>query len=291
LHDLLVHSPTALDLLARLHAQRGDLDDADRYWSRAEALSDTADHPTADNGPAAGRRTIADIRAGRRRPRPLWRPARVAAVGTALLGVAVAGTIAAGLGAAGADGPDPRLAAAEAAAASASAAAASAAADAAAADRRRAALESERTAAEAARSAAAARTDAALDDILRRVTVPGVVVERRPADVRLRFEVALFTEGDRVTRRGAALLATLGGRLVGLPVTVTVVGHVVPVPGGRTSGGSALALSRAEVAARELARGGLPWTAFTLVGADQSDPPFPDPNRNRTVTLVVTPSS
>ncbi|MFI0423934.1 OmpA family protein [Spongiactinospora sp. 9N601] len=69
-----------LDLLARIHAQRGDLDLADRYWAEAERLA------PGRAGIAAGRRRIAALRpASGRRPR--GRPLRAA--GAVLAAVAV----------------------------------------------------------------------------------------------------------------------------------------------------------------------------------------------------------
>jgi hypothetical protein len=69
---------------------------------------------------------------------------------------------------------------------------------------------------------------------------------------------------------------------------VTVVGHVVAVPGGRIRGGSWVALARAQVvAARLAAESGLPLTSFTLRSADQTDGPHPWAARNRTVTLLI----
>lgn len=104
------------------------------------------------------------------------------------------------------------------------------------------------------------------------------------------FDNGLFVGDSQISRAGAALLTDVGRRLAGSPTRTTVVGHVVAVPGGRTSGGSTVALDRAEVAVAHLAAGsGLPLTAFALVSADQSDGPFPDAVRNRTVTLVVAP--
>ncbi|HEX8343866.1 MAG TPA: hypothetical protein VF657_03870, partial [Actinoplanes sp.] len=72
--------PAALDLLARVHAQRGEWAEADRCWSRVQAVS------PAHSAAAAGRRTVDEILAHRRRPQPWWGPGRVA-VATGLLGV------------------------------------------------------------------------------------------------------------------------------------------------------------------------------------------------------------
>ncbi|MEO3805172.1 OmpA family protein [Nonomuraea sp. B1E8] len=68
-------SVAVLDLLARVHAQQGDLDRADRYWAEAEKIAPGATEI------AAGRRRIAAMRpAGRRR-----RTGRVLLAGCAVL--------------------------------------------------------------------------------------------------------------------------------------------------------------------------------------------------------------
>jgi hypothetical protein len=64
--------PRVLDLLARVHAQRGEFADADSCWSRAHAL-DPSRQAAVD-----GRRRIAALQARRFRPRVL--PAAVAVV-------------------------------------------------------------------------------------------------------------------------------------------------------------------------------------------------------------------
>ncbi|MFB7701694.1 hypothetical protein ACFC0H_07320, partial [Streptomyces niveus] len=62
----------ALNLRAKVHAQRGELPEADACWSRVEALA--PDDPDA----AAGRRRLAEIGAGRRHARPGGDTLRVA---------------------------------------------------------------------------------------------------------------------------------------------------------------------------------------------------------------------
>ncbi|HEY6424867.1 MAG TPA: hypothetical protein VIY28_16830 [Pseudonocardiaceae bacterium] len=106
------------------------------------------------------------------------------------------------------------------------------------------------------------------------------------------FDQGLFLpDSDRLTPAGAAKLAELGVRLAGREVSITLVGHAVAVPGGPATGGSVVGQWRAAAAAQALADGsGLPLTAFTLVAADQAQGPFPDPARNRTVTLHIAPN-
>ncbi|NJP97226.1 hypothetical protein HCN51_48720 [Nonomuraea sp. FMUSA5-5] len=284
-----------LDLRARLHARRGELAEADRCWAAVQDL--VPGHPGAE----AGRRTIEEIRSGRRRARPLmhagWLGVVAAAVavvtlatGIVALGTGSEGTIAQGrlttaIAPPGATAPPDATAVPS---ATASPGAAVSRADELrehiAAVEAGQAAEAERT----ARQAASRRRELAA--IARKLTMPGVLVRRRSQDVRVRFREGLFPVSTEISDAGPALLRALGRRIAGMKVDTTVVGHAVPVPGGRTSGGSVVALGRALVAARHLAEGGrLPVTAFTLVSADQADNPFRDPRRNRTVTLLITP--
>jgi hypothetical protein len=153
------------------------------------------------------------------------------------------------------------------------------------------ALQRRLSAVDADRTAAVTRRQQALDDLVAKFTgVTGVRVERRAEDVRLVFESGVFWTEAEVTRAAGPLLTEVGRRLAGADGSVTVVGHAVAVAGGRTSGGSTVALSRAQVAAGYLATGGhLPLTAFRLATAEQSEGPFPDAARNRTVTVLIAP--
>ncbi len=63
--DGLGRDPATLDLLARVHAQRGDLAEAEAVW--AEVLSADPAHASA----LAGTRLISDITRGRRRAQPV----------------------------------------------------------------------------------------------------------------------------------------------------------------------------------------------------------------------------
>ncbi|MGK5740042.1 hypothetical protein [Micromonospora sp. URMC 103] len=268
--------PAALDLLARVRAQQGRWHDADECWARVQAVD--PEHA----GAAEGRRAVAGILAGKRRPRPVAQPARVAVLGGVLAAAALAG------GAVAVDGGDPVRPGS-----TAPAAAAPSPAGIDDAERRRAEELARQVAqAEAERAAAAQRLTARLDGIAARLTMPGVVVKRRAGTVEVYFREGLFSRDARLTDDGAVLLADVGRRLGRLDdVSITVVGHSVPVPGGRTSGGTGTALSRAQVAARELAEASdLPLTAFTLRSADQSQRPFAQETRNRTASLVLAPT-
>ncbi len=259
-----------LDLRARVHAQLGELDEADRCWSQVQELAPD------DPGAVEGRRTIERIRAGRSRVRPVVTTGRVSVAAAALACVVLAGG-ATWLASGAPQGDDARLRQE-----------AERAQD---LEERLAASDSARAAADDERSAAETRHKQALDDIAGLLSMPGVVVERRDGDVRVSFEAGLFgANGVTVSRDGSALLTELGRSLATMPVDTTIVGHAVAVAGGPATGGAGIALDRAQAAAERLAEGGgLPLTAFTLVSGDQADGPFPDAARNRTVTLLIAP--
>jgi hypothetical protein len=250
----------ALDLKARVHAQRGEFAEADRCWARVQEFD-------ADNAEAAaGRRTVGKILAGRRLARPLITAGRVTVVTSTVVCVLLAG------GAAWlvVHAPAPAVAQQR--------------------DSRADELQRRLDAADAARTAAADRRLKDLNAIAAAMTMPGVTAQRRADDVQVVFDAGLFPSEVEISPSGAALLAEVGRRLAGLDVQTTVVGHSVAVPGGPANGGSAIALERAEVATQHLAGGaGLPLTAFLLSTADQTQQPFPDDARNRTVTLVISP--
>ncbi|GAB2967214.1 tetratricopeptide repeat protein [Saccharothrix stipae] len=261
-------TPTSLDLRARVHAQRGELAEADRCWARVLLLVPD------DEGATAGRDTIARVRAGHR-ARPLVHAGAATAAVAVVLGVALVGGA---VWATSGDGPSaPPVAAAPAPAGDQGA------------EVRR--LEQELAAATGARQQAVDQRSRDLDAIAAAFAMPGVLVERRTEDVRLVFEEGVFRSDAELAPGSWPLLAEVGRRLAGTRAATTVVGHVVAVAGGPTSGGSTVAWWRAQVAAEVLAEGGgLPLTAFTLTTADQSDGPFADAPRNRTVTVVLRPT-
>ncbi len=249
-------SLAALDLRARVHAQRGEFAEAELCWARVQESD-------ADNaGAAAGRRTVGKILAGRRLARPLVTAGRVTLVACVLL-AGGAGWLAVRL-------PAPAVAQQQ--------------------DSRADALQHRLDAADAARTAAADRHRKDLDTIVSQLTMPGVVAQHRADDVQVLFDTGLFPADMEISAAGVAVLTEIGHRLAGLDVQTTIVDHAVAVPGGPVSGGSVIALERAEVAAQHLASSaGLPLTAFLLATGDQARQPFPDAPRNRTVTLVITP--
>ncbi|MFD9948139.1 hypothetical protein ACFWYW_57075 [Nonomuraea sp. NPDC059023] len=257
-----------LDLRARLHAQRGELQEADKCWARVQESA--PDHAAA----ASGRRTIKRISDGGRLSRPLTRPGLLAAAAAL---VAVAGWAVAVLPA----DSEPRPALTR----SGHERTESLTAERDALIQRLSSLTAERAAAADHERAADARRDRQVAALAKSLAMPGVIVQRRSGSVRVLFESRLFPRSTEIDRNGMALLRELGRKIAALDVRTTVVGHAVTVPGGRTKGGSVVALGRALVAARYLAEGGhLALTSFTLRSADQSATP-----RRRTVTLLVTP--
>ncbi|MEU0955764.1 hypothetical protein ABZ353_26025 [Streptomyces niveus] len=282
----------ALNLRAKVHAQRGELTEADACWSRVEAIA--PDDPDA----AAGRRTLAKIAAGRRHARPVVHTGRVAVVAAALAGAALIGGGGWLLANGGGDGDRQS---------SDSVAEADTGSQRLREESRRAdALRERLEALEAGDTAAAARRDSTLDAVAKRLAMPGVEIRRHADDVQLVFSTGVFPYDSVIGPQGASALTEIGRRLAdlesdpgagagdGTGVETTVVGHSVAVPGGAPSGGSVVALNRARVAAQYLAQDSdLRLTDFRLVSADQRRGPFPateaNAPRNRTVTLLITP--
>ncbi|MEU4165028.1 hypothetical protein [Actinoplanes sp. NPDC026670] len=240
-------SPAALDLRARVHAQRGEFDEADAAWARVLAAD------PSHEGAAAGRRAIA----GRTRRR------LVTAGGAALVVVVLLSGAVLLIG----QPADPPSASALATP-----------------------VATTTPPAPSPSPSATPSPAASLEDqLLGGLAVTGVTIEAQGAATKVVFDEGLFVRGDTL-RGGAGATLDRVGRALGDAgdVTVTVVGHAVPVTGGRTAGGSTTALARAQVAAARLARAsGLPLTSFQLVSADQQDGPHRTPEDNRTVTLLV----
>ncbi|MEU0390860.1 tetratricopeptide repeat protein [Streptomyces chartreusis] len=253
-----------LDLRARVHAQRGETAEAAECWRRV--LARHPDDPAARAGLTRLGRTGPVAALGRHRTRTAL--AAAACVVTAV----VVGTVST------LDGPRTARADTDRAAGRQSPGA----------DGGREPGASATAGAGQDKDPAAARPAAKLAQDLR---APGLRVTVHGDDsVEVAFTQGLFSEGAQLTPAGARQLALLGERLGGRHLDVTVHGHAATVPGAPRSGGSVVALWRALVAARELsAASGEPLTAFTTDSADQRDAPYPDPARNRTVTLVISP--
>ncbi|HWD01195.1 MAG TPA: hypothetical protein VG674_01850 [Amycolatopsis sp.] len=254
-----------LDLLARVHAQAGDLDRADAAWARVLELEPES------TAALAGRRVIARVRSGRLRRRPVGR--RLAAAGAAVL--VIAGAVAVVVTLPWSAGPEPVASAPVSPA-----------------------LQSEVDQLHASQSqaaqAAAARTGR-LAALAQRLATAGVHTAVTDSAVTVTFDQGLFNpDATSPSPGGRAALTRWANVLKGQRVRVTVFGHGVALPGGPATGGSTIALARAASAARALADvSGLPLTNFAVSSADQSAAAHPggDAAANRTVTLEVTPAS
>ncbi|MEV4364509.1 OmpA family protein [Nonomuraea sp. NPDC049625] len=249
-------SVTVLDLLARIHAQQGDLDRADQCWAEAERL--------APGG--------AEIAAGRRRIAAMRPAARRRGLGKGLLAtctVLVTGAVLVLL-------VDIRL---ETAGLRMS--------------QQPAALPTGREV--AAPPTVVTISPPEKPDVLARMRldVPGIRVRRSPGEISIVFEEALFSQGTELTRRGQAVLDGLGGRLrpYANEIDVAVVGHTdrdALLPGGEYVSNTDLGLARATYV-REILRttSRIPTTRFALSSLGGVMPPYRDDARNRTVTLRI----
>ncbi|WP_335987875.1 OmpA family protein [Glycomyces sp. MUSA5-2] len=254
----------ALDLLARVHAQQGDLAAADGYWARVQALD------PAHEGAREGRRRIRRIWS--RRPKPVAR--RVGAVAAVLLLIA-AGTAAGRLlspapeeGRAVADELDRLASAVD-------------------------ALESTG----APEPTEAPSTVSPLDPVLASLQDPRWTATAEDGRVSVVLDESLFPDGGTaLPDDSGALLADLAAAVEGFHVTV--VGHTNDIPtgpGSRYDDNAALGLARALAAAQALADADGPALAdIGIATAGDEDPPYPndteaDRTRNQTVTFLVTP--
>ncbi|MGW6907190.1 hypothetical protein [Streptomyces sp. NPDC054940] len=259
--------PDVLDLLARVHAQRGDLARAAEYWRRVQ------EQRPQDRAASAGLARI--DRLGGRGPRAaLARHRAGTALAAAVCAVAAitAGTVAL-TDTAGGRPERPGSTQAESAGQLARQ------------------LDAERRAEQAQeRDREAARRAEAAAELAAALRAPGTQPVVHGASVEVAFADGLFSEGAELTQTGADRLAVLGERLAGRNVRVEIHGHTATVPGAPTSGGSVLSLWRALIAARELsAASDKPLTDFTTASADQRDAPYPSTAKNRTVTVTITP--
>ncbi|WP_020666131.1 OmpA family protein [Amycolatopsis nigrescens] len=266
--------PAVLDLQARIHAQRGELFDADECWVLAQRLD--GDLP----GAREGRRRIAALQARGVRPR----------TGRVVLVVALAAGVVTGAGVVGAlltrqqPGPDPAVLA------GLNGVQGSQREQARQLDaindrldqtaQRRQGVLDELTAALAGNRAASAHVES------------GTLV--------VSFPVGVFTTGVQLSNDGRAALAGLAQRLRGLStkVSVAVVGHTSdsPVSGtGEFTDNVDLGQARAKTAAEWMSQASaLPLSMFALSSAGAADPPFPNTAadgraQNRTVTVVLRP--
>lgn len=266
-----------LDLLARVHAQRGELPEAAAHWRRVQER-----HP-GDPAAATGLARIARLgRGGPRAALARHRTRTALAAAVCVVAAVTAGTFAL------TDATADRQPAGHSAAPAQQAEQAEQLEQAERIAQRIAADHEADLARQRARESA--RKAEAADALARELRAPGLRPVVRGNSVEVAFTEGLFAEGDRLTPTGTDQLTALGDRLAGRQARIEIHGHAATVPGAPRSGGSVLALWRALVAARELsAASGKPLTAFTTTSADQQDAPYDTAARNRTVTVVITP--
>lgn len=260
-------SPAALDLLARMHAQRGRLAEADECWARAGAAGGSGYERERQRVAALQQRRMGTSRLLRR-------------IGLALLALAV---LAAALllwfrPAGGGTGELADLRAQQDGI-----------------SRQLETLESRLAAPPAAPS-----EEPDLGGLAAELP-PSLQVREAGAELLITLPVAPFDSGIGLTPEGEATLGELGGRLAGRAeeVSVRVVGHTDDIPprlGGPFADNAELGLARALAAARQLSvTSGIPLDGFAVASAGDAAAPFPNTDdasraRNRTVTIEVGPA-
>ncbi|WP_424186870.1 OmpA family protein [Actinokineospora sp. G85] len=255
--------PAVLDLLARVHAQRGDLIAADACWARALAID-----PAFAPATAGRRRIAAEITAATKR-----HPGRLAAVLVALVLAGAAGHVTADRAPAPQDTALNQIR-----------------------DEQRA--QTHRVA-DLERAVEEEAHNRPLDDAATALAgVPALTLTPTPATLTITFPEAVFSRFTTLAPTGAATIAGTAAALAPLTdrVAITVIGHtedarVSPSSGYRTN--AELGLARAATAAEHMAQAAnLPLTTFTLATAGDTSPPFPNTTeegraRNRTITLSI----
>jgi hypothetical protein len=182
--------PRVLDLLARVHAQRGEFADADSCWSRAQSLDPSL------QAAVAGRRRIAALQARRVRPRVL--PVAVAVVAVvAGVGVLLPAT----------DPPappsPPDLSGLDEVAA------------------RQDQLSRDLAALRDSLAAPAQR----FDHLVAALASPRFTVTRQGSSALVTFNDGLFSRDARLSTSGRSALAELGQTVKPFPASISVIGH------------------------------------------------------------------
>ncbi|QFG24226.1 tetratricopeptide repeat protein [Actinomadura sp. WMMB 499] len=255
------HGAAVLDLRARMYAQQGRFDDADRCWAEAAALD------PGDGDAARGRARIAELRAKRAstgfgRALTAGLLPRGGAAVAALLAIVLVAALWPGDG-------EP------------------------------AARPAVRPAPPSAAPPPSGAPPASADPLAGlRLDAPGVRAERRDGEIAVTFAGGLFDAGATLTPDGRAALTALGERLrpQGDRLAVAVIGHTDRTavrPGGEYASNVEIGMMRATVA-REVLRSSarIPTTRFTLSTLAGMLPPHggdadPGDPRNRTVSLRV----
>lgn len=265
-----------LDLLARIHAQQGRLDQADQCWARAESLA------PGNKEIVEGRRRIAALR-GRRTATPATGPGRGAllrGIGTVLV-VLLAFALLIDIRR---EASRP-VAAPTAPPTSAPPTSASAASD--------------RTGPPGSRVSGSSG-GATLDGLgltADRLRAPGTRVRRSPGELSITFEYGLYDHGTTLSAKGRAALDELGRRLRPYAdrISVAAIGHTDdrPLPAGAAFANNLeLGTVRATIVCERLrAMARIRTAACSVSSLGGALPPFrggaADQGRNRTVSLRI----
>jgi flagellar motor protein MotB len=251
-------NPALLDLLARIHAQQGELAEADACWTRVLELDEAS----------------AAVQARRYRP-AARRAAEVAAILLVVTGVGVTSALLARQDDPAPTTPDSALLAEL-------------------RDTRQAQEDLARQlgGVQGELDTIRSRTKA-IDDLHATLTAAGLLVTREGDVLTVAFPIGLFSTGTTLTAPGRQALTDLATHLR-TPLTITVIGHTDNgrlTPRSRYADHIDLGLARARTATMELStKAGLPLTSFAMTTTGETNPPFPNTTtdnraRNRTVTL------
>jgi tetratricopeptide (TPR) repeat protein len=183
--------PRVLDLLARVHAQRGEFADADSCWSRAQSLDPSL------QAAVEGRRRIAALQARRFRPRVL--PVAVAVVAV----VAGVGVLLPATTPPAPPPAPPDLSGLDEVAA------------------RQDQLSRDLAALRASLAAPAQR----FDQLVAALVSPRFTVTRQGSAAMVTFNDGLFSRDARLSTSGRSALIELGQAVKPLPASISVIGH------------------------------------------------------------------
>lgn len=253
-----------LDLLARIHAQQGDLVAADECWARVERL----------DGAHAG------AREGRRRIHRIWsgRPRQARGVGIAVAAVVIVGAGTAGWGLTRQPPVETDQGVLD------------------AIDR----LGQDVTSLEAEETpAASAPPEQPVETLAAALEGAQWNTDADAQAVTVTFDDPLFIEGGAtLSAEGETTLEAIAEVAGDLDVSITVIGHTDNVPvgsEGRYEDNVELGLARALAAAEEVAtEGGIPLSDIAVASSGDVNPPHPNTTeegraKNRTVTLQFLP--
>jgi flagellar motor protein MotB len=282
--------PAVLDLLARVHAQQGELAEADACWARVQEIHEISASSGSGPSPSGPGSARASARAGRRRiaalqARRLGMPTgRRLAVGALLLavGAAVAGAVVAS---SSDSSEEPG-------------ASASPGGDLDALRDQQDRLTEQLGEVEEELGDDDRATQTPPEEVAAGLDGPGTTVSREADGLLITFDEGLFAAEETMTPEGEEALSDLGRRLVdaGLNGPLIVTGHTddAPLPyGSPYSDRVNLGFARAQTVAEELATDtGIPLDSMGIRSTGTAEPPFPNDSaanraRNNTVTVLV----